>query len=300
VDLERLSRIIARRNGLFTRADARECGISTYQIHRRVAAGEWRNVIGPVFATAALAITPALRDRATQLAVPGSVLAGPSAARALGMPVTDQRACLLVRAHRRVRVAGADLLYGELDPVDFAMADGVPITWRERTVFDCLRVLSRPAAIDLLDEALQQGWASIDSLVDHTRVHIGHRGVPKVVSLLREAVSGTRSGAERVLLRLLREAGISGWSMHAPIVGPAGPVTFGDVVFGRARLVIQVSGWAYQTSADRLDQERQRLNALAEIGWAVLSFSWRDLTEHPREVIARVRSTLASRDGEPS
>src|SRR5262249_19773185 len=154
------------------RADARDCGVSTYQLRRRVTAGEWCNVIGSVFAHATLEITPALRDRAMQLAVPGSVLAGPSAARALGMPVTDQRACLLVRAHRRVRMPAAHLLYGELDPADFAMADGVPITWRERTVFDCLRVLSRPAGIDLLDEALRQGWASIDSLVGHTRVHI--------------------------------------------------------------------------------------------------------------------------------
>jgi very-short-patch-repair endonuclease len=298
VDLKRLSRIIARRRGLFTRADARDCGISTHQVRRRVAAGEWHNVVGPVFASAAVPVTPELRDRALQLAVPGSVLAGPSAARALGMPITDQRACLLVQARRRVRIPGADLLYGELDPADFAMADGVPITWRQRTVFDCLRVLSRPAAIDLLDEALQQGWASIDSLVDHTRVHIGHRGVPKVVSLLREAVTGTRSGAERILLRLLREAGICGWSMHAPIVGPAGPVTFGDVVFSRGRLVVEVNGWAYQTSADRLEQDRQRLNRLAEVGWAVLSFTWRDLTERPDEVVVRIRSALSARGGD--
>jgi very-short-patch-repair endonuclease len=75
-------------------------------------------------------------------------------------------------------------------------------------------------------------------------------------------------------------------------------VTFGDVVFGRARLVIEVNGWAYQTSADRLEQDRQRLNRLAEVGWAVLSFTWRELTERPDEVVVRIRSVLSARGGD--
>lgn len=100
------------------------------------------------------------------------------------------------------------------------------------------------------------------------------------------------SEAERVLHAILREAEITGWAPNAAV-----QVSFGvihvDVLFTRARLVVEVDGWAHHTQADRFQEDRRRQNALIGAGWNVLRFTWRDLIERPEAVIATVRAGLA-------
>jgi very-short-patch-repair endonuclease len=295
VDIGRLNRVAARRRGLFTRADARACGFTAYQIRRRLATGEWRPVLGPVFVHNGLSISPELRDRAAVLAVPGSVLAGPSAARLLQMEVPVDRPCLIVGRQVRTRVPGLRLLYGEVEPADIAISDGIRLTWRPRTVFDCLRVLDEHTGTDLLDRALLLGWATVDSLARHIQGHIGCQGVDRVAGLIGRAASGARSAGERRLLAGLRAAGIGGWRANARVGGPDGPI--GDVVFDRERVIVEVDGWAYHSNVGQFQRDRQRQNRLVADGWAVLRFTWRDLTERLDDVIRTIRAMLAQRQG---
>lgn len=48
MNIRQLARLARGQRGLFTRTDARRCGYSDDQIRRRIAAGEWRRVVGPV------------------------------------------------------------------------------------------------------------------------------------------------------------------------------------------------------------------------------------------------------------
>jgi hypothetical protein len=50
MDGRRLARIAARHLGLFTRAEAAQCGYSRFQVRRRLGTGEWQQVCGPVLA----------------------------------------------------------------------------------------------------------------------------------------------------------------------------------------------------------------------------------------------------------
>jgi very-short-patch-repair endonuclease len=297
VDYARLGRIAAGQQGLFTRTDAAGCGFSAKQIRRRITIGEWRSVVGPVLSGAALRITPQLHDRAAQLAVPGSVLAGPAAARALRIPVRDERSYLLIGVHARTRITAARLIYGELDPRDSGTVDGAPVTWYERTIFDCLRLLDRSEATDLLDLALQRRWTTIDSLAARVSRAAGGRGTPRVAELVSQAASGARSVAERLLLALLRRARIRGWEANARIADAGGLIGVGDVVFRHERLVVEVDGWAFHTTAERFQLDRRRQNRLISAGWTVLRFTWRDLTERAEHVIDTIRAVLASRRG---
>jgi very-short-patch-repair endonuclease len=297
VDLVRLNRIAARQRGLFTRAVARGCGFTGYQIKRRVDAGEWRSVVGPVLAFAGLEITPLIRDRALQLAVPGSVLAGPSAARALRIPIDDPRSCLLIGPHRTTRIRQVTLLHGQLDPRDQGAADGVPVTWYERTIVDCLRLLDlRPGAV-LLDLALQRRWVTLTALSDRIRRESRRWGTAKVAALVHQAGDGARSEAERLLHGMLAAAAVEGWQPNLRIDDDAGPIGVGDVVFPRERLVIEVDGWAFHTTAERVQSDRSRQNRLISASWAILRFTWRDLTERPDEVIQSIQAFLAMRSG---
>ena len=106
VDPQRLARLARRQSGLFTRAQARACGYSRYQIKFRLDAGDWRRIRGTALGFRGLVATGWVLDHAAQLSVRGSVLAGPAAARTYDIPVPDTRTYLIVGAHGGSRLTG--------------------------------------------------------------------------------------------------------------------------------------------------------------------------------------------------
>jgi hypothetical protein len=291
---EALRRIARGQAGLFTRRQADRCGFSPYQIRRRISAGDWQVVNAPVLAFAGLRLMPPVRDRAAQLAVPGSVLGGPSAARWWGMGVADLGCYLFVGAHYRRELAGVRLLYDPLRRLDVQIMDGVPLTSRARSLFDCLRLLSHDRALALLDRALQQGWITLNELAGRVRAHAGRLGAPQLVALVHMAGSGGYSAAERIAVGLLRQAGLTGWVTNHAIHDRTGLIGMGDVVFPHVRLVIEFDGWAYHVTPDRFQGDRTRQNRLVAAGWTVLRFTWHDLIDRPDQVISTIRNVLAT------
>lgn len=281
-----------RQFGVFSRAQAHASGFSTYQIRRRLHDGEWQTVLGNGMALAGLTVTELVRDRAAQLSVPGSILGGPSAARTWQLPVPDPRPCLYIGANGRTRVTGIRLIREEPSAQDVSMFQGLPTTGRSCAVVDCLRFLPEPAALTFLDRALQQGWISLTELVDRVHGRSGRRGHAALVTLVHAVASGERSAAERRLATLLRDAGITGWRLNAEVRDDRGLIGVADVLFGQARVVVEVDGWAYHSTPDRFQRDRERQNRLVAAGWTVLRFTWRDLTHHPERVIATVLRLL--------
>lgn len=278
--------------GVFTRAQAHACGFSAYQIRRRINAGEWQQVLGSALCFAGQAITPSVRDRAAQLSVPGSVLGGPSAARTWQMPVTDDQPCLYIGRDGRTRVPGIRLIREAPAARDVSLYQGLPTTSRGLAVVDCLRFLPEVSALPFLERALQQGWLGLDELTARIHARAGRRNRAKMIQLLHQVGGGERSAAERRLTALLQEAGITGWRVNAEVRDDHGLVGVADVLFRRARLVVEVDGWAYHSTPDRFQRDRERQNRLVAAGWTVLRFTWRDLTQHPERVIATVRQLL--------
>jgi uncharacterized protein DUF559 len=282
-----------RQDGLFTRRQALECGFTSYQIRRRVGAGLWRPVVGHVLAVGTTAMTPGLRDCAAALALPEAVLAGPSAARVLGIPAPTEGTYVWMSVARRRHPAGVRLLRGRLHRRDLWLRDGLWITEPGRTVFDCLRVLPDDEALRLLDRALQQRWTSLPELANHARWFTGSRGAPRIARLIGVDARGTRSAAERQAARILQQAGIRGWEPNIAIYDSRGLVGVGDLVFARHRLVIELDGWAYHSEPGQFQRHRERQNRLVADGWTVLRFTWRDLADRPDTVIATVKALLA-------
>jgi very-short-patch-repair endonuclease len=173
------------------------------------------------------------------------------------------------------------------------MVDGAPATSRVRTVVDCLRLLPERAAVDLLDRALQQGWITLAELRRAATGYIGRAGAPRLARLARLAGSGARSAAERVAVRLLRDAGITGWTANAPVHDDDGLIGLVDVAFESVKLALEFDGWAYHVTPDRFISDRRRQNRLVAAGWTVLRFTWRDLAERPEYVIGTITAMLA-------
>jgi very-short-patch-repair endonuclease len=287
---DRLAERVGAQGGLFTRRQARSCGYSDFQISRRVAAGEWRTVIGPVLAHAGRPTTPLVRDRAASLAAPWAVLSGPSAARRYGVEVADRRTFVTTDPARRLRLPGIVIHREPLPDDDIVFADGMLLTTRDRAIFDCLRWLPATDARDLLDRALQQRWTDLAGLAARVHRFAGRPGIRRLIPLLRDAGPGARSVAERVLHRHLRLAGLGGWSANAPIHDADGRlIGTGDIVFRAVRLVVEVDGRAWHSAGDRFRQNR-----LVAAGWSVLRFTWHDLTERPAHVVATIREMCRS------
>lgn len=287
-----LGQIASDQCGLFTRAQAIACGYTAYQIRRRLATGRWRTVLGPVLARSGTRVTPDLSDVAAHLALDGSVLAGPSAARRHGIPVRDQRTYLAVGARDRRALRGVQIMREHLAPRDVMSIGGLLVTSQARTVFDCLRILPDRAATELLERALQAGWITAEGLGARVHLFAGRHGAKRLVGLTRVAAAGAWSAAERLAADLLRKGRISGWRANAEIYDDRGLIGVGDVVFEDVKLVVEVDGRAHHATPDRFQRDRERQNRLVAAGWTVLRFTWRDLVERPSYVLAAIRGML--------
>ncbi len=104
--------------------------------------------------------------------------------------------------------------------------------------------------------------------------NLGWSGSVAAARLIISAADRADSAAERIVTKMLRRAGITGWRVGVPF----GPYTL-DVAFPEAKLAIEVDGWAWHADAERFRADRRKGNALVRAGWTVLRFTWHDLTQ---------------------
>ena len=96
--------------------------------------------------------------------------------------------------------------------------------------------------------------------------------------------------ARAIAVRLLREAGLTGFAQQFPCAGRRI-----DIAFVEARLAIEIDGFAYHSNRARFQADRTKHNALVDQGWLVLRFTWSDLTERPTDFLDSVRRHLTAR-----
>ena len=138
----------------------------------------------------------------------------------------------------------------------------------------------------MMDRALQ-GNLELEQLWQAHLRNKGRHGSPAARRLLQAASDGARSEAERLLVRLLRAAKVSGWKANFPVCG-----YLVDIAFPKERVAIEVDGWAFHNDQTTFQRDRTRQNTIALSGWQVLRFTWLDLTEYPQRVIAEIAAAL--------
>jgi len=282
-----LEHLLRRQGGVVALHQAVELGMSAATIQRRTRQGLWERLFPAVYLVGGHRLTDEARVRAAWLwAGQQAAISGPAAAFWHGLldrspeivEVTVPRA-LSPRCPDGLRVRRRDL-----DPVDLIGTRDIWLTAPPLSVLETAVVLSDGSTF--LDRALQRHVRFPTAYRAFCR-NMGRRGSSAAGRLLVAAADRADSAAERLLVRLLREARISGWVLGHPF----GPWRI-DLAFPERRVAVEVDGWAWHVDAERFRSDRRKQNALVRAGWDPLRFTWHDLDGRPAAVVEEIRATL--------
>ncbi|KAA0082414.1 DUF559 domain-containing protein [Mycolicibacterium sp. P9-64] len=285
-----LDDLLRRHDGVITLAQARSVGISEEAVRRRVRAGHWLRCSVGVFFVDDRPFTDAARIRAEVWGYgPRAAASGLAAAWWHGVTrfAPDTVEVTVPRnSHGRCH-AGSRVRRRDLKTADVVERRGLQVTGMELTVVEA--AVRRGGGAKLMDRALQRHVELRPLWSAHMR-NKGRYGSPAARRLLHAAEDGARSEAERLLIRLLKAAGITGWRANHPVAGYKV-----DVGFPGSKVAVETDGLAFHIDSDDFHNDRVRQNAISLAGWQVLRFTWLDLTEYPDRVIAEIRRATSAR-----
>jgi hypothetical protein len=257
-----LDPLLRRQAGVLTLQQAVDLGMSRQTVARRARDGSWRRLHPGVYLVGGHRLTDEVRVRAAWLwGGDQAVVSGPAAAYWHGLldrapptvELTVPGRCK-PRGRPDVRLRRRDLA-----PIDVVGARDLWLTALPFTVLETAVVL--PNGPMFLDRALQRDVRFATLYRAYCR-NVGRRGSSAAGRLLVAAADRADSAAERLLVRILRDAGITGWVLGYP---------FGswriDLAFPARKVAIEVDGWAWHVDAERFRNDRRKQNALVRAGW---------------------------------
>ncbi len=290
-----VAQLAAEQNGIVSVRQLEQCGLNSSAITIRVRRGQLHRVHRGVYAvTAASALS--LRGTLTAAVLAcglEAVLSHGSAAAWHAMrrwhhglpdvivPRSGGRAVSAIRSHRS----------SSLHSFDVWRRDNILVTSPARTALDLAAALTAKALRRMVRQCFAEGILSARQLHGVLARSPRHPGAARLRALLADGYVPTRSELEDRALDLLAAAGI-----ERPEVNPrlvlGGRAIEPDLLWRERHLVVELDGaaWHDERLAREDDAERQAL--MEAHGYRVLRITWRQLVEHPRQTIARIRAAL--------
>lgn len=294
---ELLQRMAARQLGLVTVDQAARAGVDKYALARRRKSGALIPVFSTVMRLAATPASPHQHVLASALAVPGSVIAGPSAALVHQMPLpgrqrNEPQCVLSVGPERYVTQPGIRAVRQSVVPPSRRWMTS-RVTSPEATLLLLPRFTDAGVVERCLDDVLARRTATVHSirkLLD-TMPITAVSGRKLLLELLdaRSSGIGHRSGKEQSVGRWLDQAGLRGWQRNYKVLVGEDEVEV-DFAWEPDRVALEVS--PFFTHGSRVTQERdaQRRRLLVEHDWRVVEATDRDLKN--RAAFARSIASL--------
>jgi very-short-patch-repair endonuclease len=121
------------------------------------------------------------------------------------------------------------------------------------------------------------------------------RGVARLLAALDDpAGAPTRSELERLMLRLIRAAGLPRPRVDVAVAGHRADFAWPD-----HRVIAETDGWSAHGHRAAFERDRARDAAHAVAGWVVVRFTWRQITERPLWVAAQLAALLSPSAARP-
>ncbi|MEK9501875.1 type IV toxin-antitoxin system AbiEi family antitoxin domain-containing protein [Gemmatimonadota bacterium DH-20] len=288
-----MSDIARRQHGLVTRPQLIDAGASAKMIRLRVKRGRLRPMHQGVFLFGSVA-PPLARAMAACLACgPDAMVSHRSAAELWGLvgaPAEDRPVVVTVTGGNRRR-AGVEVRRSRtLAPGERTVLDRIPITTVDRTLLDLAVDVRRRTLERAVAEALARGLTSDRRLVNFLRRHPRSPGSGKLRAVLDAgAPPRTRSEAEERFLSLVRRAGMPRPEVNVRV----GPWEV-DFYWPRARVVVEVDGYASHHSGRAFERDRRRDGDLIARGLQVMRVTWRQMDDEPEGVSFRLGRLLGA------
>ena len=292
---ERLRLLLRRQRSVVARAQLLELGFTPREIDRRLESGVFRALHRGVYLIGPIA-PPLAREMAVVLACgAGAVLSHRPAAHLWSLTPYLPKAALLevtvpgrdpgtkpgIRVHR-IRA---------LAPDEHTTLRRIPITTPARTLLDIAPTLNPRQLERSLAEGIRRNLLRPSTLTPLLARHPGRPGAPALRRLLDrdEQPAFTRSEAEERFLALIRQAELPAPEVNAEL----GPYEI-DFLWRSERLAIETDSWAFHGDRNAFEEDRRRDADLVSRGYRVIRVTWRQVTDTPIAVIARIAAALAN------
>jgi very-short-patch-repair endonuclease len=288
--------IASRQHGVITRAQLVAAGISTSAISDRVTAGRLHRIHRGVYAVGHSKLSEHGRWLAAVLACgEGAVISHLSAAELWGIrrrarrlseaggrgEEGDVHVTVPATAGRRRRNGIVLHRSSTLTASDCTRRDGIPVTKPARTLED-LRALLTPAQINA---AVREAEFLRLPIADPS----GGAGSRNRKSF---ETDGTRTELERRMLSVCLRHRIP-----QPEVNVKVDRFEVDFLWPDARLIVEVDGWESHRTRSAFEEDRARDASLAVLGYEVVRFTWRQISEEGPGVARTLRVLLRARSG---
>jgi len=185
----------------------------------------------------------------------------------------------------------------DLLPAHVTVVGSIPVTTVARTFIDVAAVCRRGRVAYAMADALAAGAVEIEEIgvCFDAVARPGKPGMRTMRSLVTAHLPGyvpPSSTLERLLLRVLRDAGLPRPRLQYPFPGRLPGEARVDAAYPEARLIIEADSRRWHTRQRDFAVDRKRDNLATLAGWRTLRFTWADLTRDAESVAAAVREAL--------
>jgi very-short-patch-repair endonuclease len=287
--------LIGRQHGLITHVQLLEAGVGRGAIQRRRRSGRLTVIHRGVYRVGPVA-APREPEMAAVLACqPDAYTSHESAVHIHGLfPLRAQPAPAHVTVvGRNVNARGKITIHRTeaLAEDETTLVDNIPVTTVARTILDLAATLKMPDLEQLVAEAYAGTLTSRSELRRLLARYPGRPGSRALTALTKTTPKRTRSRPERMLLTLIRKAGLPEPRVNAPLHGYEV-----DLLWPDHRLVVEFDGHAFHAPKPKRERDIRRDQDLILRGYVVLRVTWHQLTSEPEALIARIATALAQRD----
>lgn len=175
---------------------------------------------------------------------------------------------------------------------------GIRVTTAERTLLDCAALLPSMVIAKAVESAVRKRITTTDRLNGVLAAEGGRgvRGTRKLrwVIAQRVAETATGSGSETELLFHIRREGLPEPVLQHEVVTAEGDRFLLDLCWPDQGKAVEVDGLDAHDSADALDSDLKRQNALMDLGIDLRRFSAREVRRNPAAVVDRIRRFLGA------
>ncbi len=295
-----IAQIAQRQQGLITRDQLFELGLSRALIDKAVRRRRLIAVHRGVYAVGHLSLPPFAPYMAAVLAVgKAAYVSHGSAATLWGLHDRlpgDIEVTVVGRDAGRRRAGVRVHSLASLDAADTSHRHRIPVTTSARALLDVTPRLTARELERAFDRVLKQRITTRHAVAEAVARSPRRPGARRLAALAAGELrvpADTRSVAEERLLALIRAGGLPAPEINARI----GPYTV-DVLWRTQRLVVEIDGYAFHSTRWSFESDHERDLVLGAAGFTVMRFTSEQVLRQPESVLVRLTQRLAAAEGQ--